>query len=144
MPELGGPGVAQAADDRAAALADEPKVDVTFYLFRQQPDAQVLESVKAAGGEVVDAGSDETISVVRARVPASQIENVAKSSAVREVTLDPPFVKQNDVALDVLVKNPPPFALPIHGEGQIVGHSDSGLDEGKNDPSLHKSVLGAR
>lgn len=142
VPEPGGVGVATAADDQAAAAADEPKVAVTFYLFRQQPDAQVLESVKTAGGEVVAAGSDETISVVRARVPASQVENLAKSASVREVTLDPQFVKQNDVALDILVKNPPPFTLPIHGEGQIVGHSDSGIDVGKNDGSMHKSLQG--
>src|SRR5262249_22306605 len=97
--------------------------------------------------KVVASGSGASINVVRAQVPASKIEAVAESTAVREVTLDPKFIKHNDVANVILVRNPPLFSLstftsPIRGYGQIVGHSDYGLDIGKDDPTLHAASRG--
>ncbi len=120
----------------------DAKVDVVFYLFGKQPEQSVLDQITKNGGSVVSSGRDETISVVRAKVPASKVELVAAVPEVREATLDPKFVKHNDVAQKILARNPPMFVPPIDGNGQIVGHSDSGLDNGKNDNTLHSAFRG--
>ena len=132
-PQLAGVG----GNDVGTPLVDDPLVDVNFYLFTSQSDERVRQEIKNAGGATIAAGRDATINVVRARVPASKIEGIAGDASVREGTLNPKFIKHNDVAQEILVRKPPVFVPTIHGEGQIVGHSDSGIDVGKNDTTLH-------
>ena len=63
------------------------------------------------------------------------------------MTLAPKFIKHNDVAERIMVRDPPsapptPYVPPIRGKGQVVGHSDSGLDVGRNDATLHTAFRG--
>jgi subtilisin family serine protease len=122
-------------------LASE-KIDVTFYLFQGQAIQNVEDLISAASGRVSSSGTDGTISVIRATVPIDAVETIAESHSIREVTSDSEFIKHNDLALQVLVRNPPAYVLPIEGTGQIVGHSDSGLDVGQNDNSIHEAFRG--
>lgn len=134
-----------------AAQRPDPKVDVTYYLFNDQTGTDVINRLREAGGSVLKQGKEGAIHAIRATVPASKVDDVAASNEVREVTLAPKFVKfsyePNDVAERIMVRNlstssTPPYVPPIKGKGQVVGHSDSGLDIGRNDASLHASFRG--
>ncbi len=136
------PNLLAAGADGIQAFESPQKVNVSFYLFKGRENDDVVQRVTDAGGSVVGRGSGMTFDVVRAEVPASKILDVAASPAVREVTLAPRFIKQNDEAKKILVRNPPMFVPPIDGTGQIVGHADSGLDNGVNNNSMHTAFQG--
>src|SRR5262245_37696963 len=97
VPDGQRPNLADDDDDGPRPENPDQLVDVTFYLFKSQDESDVQQRLTQAGGSMVSAGKDATISVVRAKVPASKVESVADSTAVREVTLNPKFVKHNDV-----------------------------------------------
>jgi hypothetical protein len=145
---------AGAAPSAARIQRPDPKVNVTYYLFNGQSGDDVANRLRAAGGSVLKQGKEGAIHAIRATVPASQVDDVAASNEVREVTLAPKFIKfayePNDRAEGIMVRNlptpptspTPSYVPPIKGKGQVVGHSDSGLDVGRNDATLHASFRG--
>ncbi len=138
VPHGQAPALTQATE---VALAKET-IDVNFYLFKGQPLKEVEDLIVASEGNVSGSGSDDNISVVRATIPIKAIAEIAKKHSVREITSDAKFIKHNDVAQQVLVRNPPVYVPPIQGSGQTVGHSDSGLDIGVNDNTIHDAFKG--
>ena len=134
--------ILQGADKDAETVQDAPRVNVSYYLFGGADEGEVVERVNNLGGTVLKSGRDTTIGVVRASVPASKVERVAELPVIREATLAPRFIKHNDAAEQVLVRTPPPYAPPILGDGEIVGHADSGLDNGRDDSTLHSAFRG--
>ena len=129
--------------------------DVVFYLFHDQPIEVTIKKIHEVGGLIVetDAGDrgkngnapDNTKGkepIIRARVPRVKVLDVASLPEVERVVRDPGAVMPNDVATKVMLHNPPPVVLPFLGEGQVIGHADSGLDNGRNDATLHPAFRG--
>ena len=137
------PGVADADPNLVLPVPDtSPELArVIFYLFPGQPTEPVVARVHRFG-EVLGAGRTEHIGMVRARLPLARVPDVAQMPEVREVIPDAKPAVRNDAAVKVLTRNPPAFDPPVHGEGQVIGHADTGLDIGVNDASLHAAFRG--
>ncbi|MCX7002105.1 MAG: S8 family serine peptidase, partial [bacterium] len=104
------------------------QLDVTVFVFTAEDKTAVMDLIKQAGGVAVAA----TATRLRARLPAAALETVARSAAVAwiERYLQPQIM--NNVAVTGPLMNVTPVwdTLGLSGNGQIVGHADTGVDTG--------------
>ncbi|MGN0848021.1 MAG: S8 family serine peptidase [Kiritimatiellia bacterium] len=116
---------------REAAVARPDAVDVTV-LPLMATDVGPLESfVRARGGAIIPESDGRA--VLRARVPASVVEELAKRGDVRWIERYVPASLQNDVAVNAGLMNVREVweTHGLTGRGQNVTTADSGLDTGK-------------
>jgi subtilisin family serine protease len=118
-------------------------VHLVFYLYPRQQTQAVIDKINEVGGKVLAHSPADTANPkINARVPFKRLEDVADMPMIKEVVRDSRVVLHNDTAIKVMLRNPPPVSLPLQGEGQIIGHADTGLDIGRIGHELHRALRG--
>jgi hypothetical protein len=99
---------------------------------------KVAEAVAKLGGKVINSGPG----VLRVMLDISKVHELAKLADVKWIE---PAVRNrlfNDVAAGILNVQQVRTDHGLDGDGQIVGVADTGLDNGKNDATLHEDFKG--
>jgi hypothetical protein len=126
-------------------------IQILVRLFPGQlPDA-VMSTVKDADRPV---GKDAVISGVEPKGPnprgwtlrlsaaASTVLRIAALPSVWQIDLDLPAAVHNDHAIKIVRASEVQITHHLTGEGQVIGHADTGIDTGANDDTLHPDLRG--
>lgn len=132
-----GPGSATAV--LASSFRIGSSLNVIIVLYPGEVYESVAEALKdAAAVRRVEVGDSLKI---LATLPMSAVERIARLPQVRLVDLDLPHTVQNDIA-GTLIGIPELVGSTLTGDGQVIGHADTGLDNGAMDASLHDDFEG--
>jgi len=111
---------------------------VQVELFPDADFSTLREQIQGYG-EVQSISSNEMGTLLRVRVPASEIAALANLNGVRWIEPIPEHKIFNNIAVDIMgVRNVVWNTQGLYGAGQIVGICDTGLDRGSTNPAnLH-------
>lgn len=135
-------------DEEATAAADAlpsghvRNLTLEIRLFPASDADAAAKAIEGAGGIVLETSTpSDGQSKLRVAIERKNLEALFDLEAVQLVELDVPFSLDNDKAAGVMkiaaLSNP----RGLHGEGQIIGHADSGLDVGV-EANLHPDLRG--
>jgi PGF-pre-PGF domain-containing protein len=113
-------------------------IDLVVYLFEPDKDGYVKSEIESLDGIIVDEYTDMLwIQLGEDRVgELTQISSVSWIEESQELTVSV------NVASEILNVNTVHNTLSLRGSGQIVAVSDTGLDTGVNDGSMHDDIQG--
>jgi hypothetical protein len=125
-------------------------VEVRAELFDDVSLAAWAPKVLGLGAGVAEVAriDQPDVKILRLRLDASLLPALARLDAVKWVEPVLTVKLFNDKAADTLGVRPvwngalPALSVPLKGEGEIVGVADTGLDNGKNDSTMHPDFRG--
>lgn len=123
--------------DEMHGKEENTMIHVTVHVFSSEDLQDVMAYCAAIGGEEIG-GAANTITPqkwgrVRAKVPYTSVETLAQLAAVEWIELyREPQLFNNVAVLPELMNVTPVWTntLGLTGKGQVIGHSDTGLDTG--------------
>ncbi len=115
-----------------------PLGNVNVHVHDPSDLGKVSEEIERLGGTVVTTAKDR----IRASLDLAQADKVAKLAEVKWIEPYSLPVLDNDVAAPIIGVQPVWDNHGLDGEGQIVAVSDSGLDTGVNDATMHDDFEG--
>ena len=107
-------------------------------LFSSDDYENIASSIESLGGNIIS-GSGKILKVQISTDMISQMAAINGVSWIEEYVL--PTIN-NEVAADIINVNKVHETYRLNGSGQIVGISDTGLDTGVNDNSMHHDIRG--
>ena len=116
----------------AAGLPPSSRVQATLQTLAPEDVERVASAVKAAGGEVTRVLAGTRWGTVRATLPLSSLQTLAKQGEVQWIEEYVPPASFNDkAAIGSHLNTTNAWSTwGLTGQGQIVGNADTGLDTG--------------
>ena len=123
--------------------AAAPDAQLTVLAFRGADLARLKADVAAVGGEVLDSAEGKYDSKLAVTLPAQRLSELARLGGVKWIEPRTLNKLHNDTGRGVM-NVAPVWAAPnnLRGNGQIIGVSDTGLDSGVNNATMHDDVEG--
>ncbi len=127
----------------ARAIAPElfkptPEGNLTIQVHAPSDLKKVVKAVKDGGGSIVAAESN----TITASMDTAVIEKIAKMVEVKWIEPFERPVLSNNVAAQIMDVQPVWNNHELDGAGEIVAVSDTGLDTGVNDSTMHADFRG--
>jgi hypothetical protein len=120
------------ATDRSETL------ELTVVVFAGEDVAQIAGQLEALGGTILDTTETEWNSKIKVQMNSNQIGAIARTPGVNWVEQAPEWQLSNNVAADIMDVRDVWNTHGLHGAGQTIAVSDTGLDQGSIVPaSLH-------
>jgi len=121
------------------ALPAEGDIDVKIKMF---PGADRQYVISKITGTVNKDDQETSQSVIRAKVPVSSLQDLARTAGVAWIEPVPEYRFFNNTARGIITANNVWTDIGLYGSGQIAAVCDTGLDNGRNDSTLHADFCG--
>jgi subtilisin family serine protease len=131
----------QTADPRSNAVSSE-SIPVEIRLFPGASTGRIGQLLKAQRGRIERETRTAHLQKIEATLSPATLERVAALPEVASIEPRVPHQLFNDQAAAILEVPTVVNATGLTGQGQIVGHADSGLDLGTTGPTLHPDFQG--
>jgi subtilisin family serine protease len=128
------------SDAKVSEEALKPTImgNLRVLLHKNEDEEAVKQAVENLGGTIISTDKK----VLRISLDASKVSELA---AIKKVQWIEPYILRklfNDVACKIIGVQPTWEKHGLNGEGQIVAVTDTGLDTGVNDASMHEDFKG--
>lgn len=115
-----------------------PEGNVSIVLHHAKDRAKIRRAIARFGGVVVE----ETATTLRASLDLAFVDQLAHMPEIKWIEPYSQPVLTNNIAAQIISVQEVWDEHGLDGEGQIVGVSDSGLDTGVNDATMHDDFQG--
>jgi subtilisin family serine protease len=116
---------------------------ISVLLFPDTPPEAITSELGRLKGKLLSNPVEiDHSKKLKLALPAGAVRDIAAHDEVRQIYLVPNPRPLNDHALSILeaVESRPEYRLT--GDGQIIGHADTGLDQGRDGNDLHPDLRG--
>jgi hypothetical protein len=120
---------------------EEPDIDtliLSVSVFEGEDIREITHELERAGVTVIDSSPRK---VIVSAHPA-QVNRLAGIKGISRIDLQPRYQLHNNAARSVMNVTPVQTGLSLTGTGQVIGISDTGLDSGVDDASMHDDIEG--
>lgn len=112
--------------------------NLTVVLFDSGSADEISQSIENIGGTVTAVSGN----ILGLTIPSSAIDELASIEGISWMEYDSEPVSCNDVATDIMNVRVLNENSGLQGSGQIVAVSDTGIDTGVDDSSMHADLRG--
>ncbi|WP_406661022.1 PGF-pre-PGF domain-containing protein [Methanolobus sp. ZRKC3] len=131
------PGITE-SESQIHSVSANMFADLIVVLFDPKDNARIIAEINSIGGNV----PQESETSLRVKIPENRINELTTINGICWIEKYSEPVLSNDVSATIMNVNPVHNNYSLKGNGQIIAISDTGLDTGIDDSSMHADISG--
>ena len=115
---------------------------VNITLFKGADSNSIVQQIRTNRGSIIDQNTNKYRTKLTVALERAMIHQIAMINGVQRIELNPVYQLHNNAARGIMNVADVSSTLGLRGNNQVIGVSDSGLDSGIDDASMHDDIEG--